>query len=289
YESALALLKQRRVLEAKEKLLLARRALYDAAYPEAKELERARLRGELSVGLSFEIALALARIHLSNREDAALYPELRLIEGGRPWMSEEEEVDAHLFDVLASTSGGDLVSSPSAAVRAYAGHFSSAGRDLATAKQRDLSMRGDAFELMGLGFDPLDHRQASSNTAQKSGRLVWVSEQVTSVEEGTLRLDFLRDYEVPVKCWTTKTISNVNDFTGRVYYEQKCTYKTQTGGYSLVVPAPSTMEVRPGDEVAFFATISRRVGAHDVLLVEPSYVRVSRDGRALWFMGVMRP
>jgi len=285
YDRATQLLEDRRVLAATEQLLEARRALYGAAYPTAKELEDARLSGELSMGMSFEIALALARIHLGNRDDAALNPELRLIERGRPWMTDDEELDAHLFDVLASSAEGQP---PSAAVRAYAGHFSTAGRALEAAKQRDLAMRGEAFELMGVELDPLGHRQASSNTAQKSGRLVWISERVTSVADGKLRFDFLRDYQVPVKCWTTKTISNVNDFTGRVYYEQKCTYKTQTGGYSLVVPAPANIDVQPGDEVAFFATVSRRVGAHDLLLFEPSYVRVSRGDGAIWFMGQAR-
>lgn len=269
---------------ATAKLLEARQQLFTAAYPSAVALEAAYKNGSLEKGLSYEIASALARTYFEQGDKANLYPELAIIKNGRKWLEKDKEIQVRLFDILADTKG-KMTPKPTDAVKRYAGRYSTVGKELKSVKEVAHAQRGESYNMLGVAVETISHRMAGSSTAESAGKVVYMEAPVSLVKGKSLRFDFRSEYQVPVKCRNTKEVSNVNLYTGRVSYKQKCTYKKVKTGYTMVVPAPKGVKVKKGDIVAFYAAVGKRLGKFDVSLTKPGYVRVAPGGQTQWFLG----
>jgi len=267
------------------KLGEARQTLYSTAYPSAIALETAYVNGSLEKGLSYEISAAMARAHFEQDDKAKLYPELSIIKNGRTWMSKDEEVQVRMFDILADRDG-KLTPKPTEAVRRYAGRYSKVGKEFKAVKELANARRGEAYNMLGVEIETISNRQAGSNTDEKVGQVVYMKDAVIDrVQGSTVQFDFKSSYKVPTSCRNTKEVSHVNLYTGRVSYVQKCKYKTVKDGYVIVVPTPKGVKLAKGDRVSFYATVKKRDGKFNVVLKDPGYVRVSKDGKTTWFLG----
>ncbi|CAN0488527.1 unnamed protein product, partial [Laminaria digitata] len=284
FEEGMAALEKGDSAAAEAKLLEARQTLFSSAYPSALALDAAYKNGNLEKGLSYEISAGLARTYFENNEKSKLYPELAIIQNGRKWLTKEEEIQVRLFDILADREG-KLSPKPTDPVKRYAGRYSDLGKQYKGVKEIADASRGEAYNMLGVAIETLTHRQAGSNTAEKVGQVVWLEEPISLVKGNTLRFDFRNEYKVPTKCWNTKEVEGVNLYTGRVYYKQKCKYKTEKSGYTIVVPAPEGIKVKKGDVVSFYGVIDKRKGDFDVMIKDPGYVRVAPGGETKWFLG----
>ena len=269
---------------AVKKLLAARQQLYQTAYPSAVALDAAYGNGSLEKGLSYEISAALARIYFEQGNKAKLYPELSIIKNGRPWLSQDEELQVRMFDILADRKD-KLSPKPTDTVRRYAGRYSKIGKEFKAVKEVAEARRGEAYGQLGVEVETISHRSAGSNAKDNVGKVVYVEEPVTKVDGKNLRFDFRKKYKVATKCWRTNKIAGYNVYTGRVYYTEKCKYKTVKDGYSLLVKKPKGVKVRKGDIVSFYAFVGKKKGKFDLKLVKPGYVRVAPNGQTKWFLG----
>ena len=265
-------------------LQAAREALYRAAYPTVATLHEAYLRGDLERGLSYEIALARARIHAARGAAPALYAELSLVERGRPWTSEAEELHVRLHDLLADETG-TLAPLPTDAARRYAARPAGVGHGIKAAWRVAEAGRGQAFRAFGLTVAPISHRSLALDAADSRGKIAFVEAPVTRVVGDDLRFDFRTGYRVPTKCWRTDEIASYSVYTGRVTYHEKCQYKKVEDGYSLVVGKPADVPVAKGDTVSFFAVVGSKQGDFDVRLLQPAFVRIASKGQTRWLLG----
>lgn len=264
-------------------LYAAREALFAGAWPNSLAFDTALASGALRTGLSYEIAKVIARVHFDQGDKARLYPELQIIKTGRAWMSKADETTVRLYDILADGSGR-LTPKTTDAVRRYAARYAKETEAWRTVKDTARAMSGQAYGLLGVDLKTISHRHAASQPAATAGKVVWVDESVDAVSGGDLRFDLRRSYEVPTRCWNTRKISHVNLWTGRVYYAQKCNYKTVHDGYYLVVARPAGVPVSKGDKVSFYAAVGPKKG-DDLHLVDAGFVRVAPSGKTTWYAG----
>ncbi len=264
-------------------LYKARETLFAGAWPNALAFDTALASGALRTGLSYEISAAIARAHFDQGDKAKLYPELAIIKTGRKWLSKEDETTVRLYNILADRKG-KLTPKTTDQVRRYASRYAKETRAWRTVKDTAKASSGEAYSLLGVDLQTISHRRAASKPTENAGKIVWVKEPVTSVSGRNLRFDFRRSYKVPTKCWNTRKISHVNLWTGRVYYQQKCKYKTVRDGYYLVVAGPPGVRVKKGDQVSFYAAVGAKKG-NDLRLVDAGYVRVAPKGKTRWYTG----
>lgn len=284
YDQGKAAMDSGDVKTAQAKLLEARQALFSAAYPSAVALDAAYANGSLEKGLSYEIAAALAQLYFEQGNKAKLYPELSIIKTGRTWLSQDQELQVRLFDILADRTG-KLAPKPTDTVRRYAGRYSKVGKEFKAVKEVAEARRGEAYGMLGVEIETISHRSAGSNPKDNVGKVVRVEEPVTKVEGNMLRFDFRRKYKVATKCWRTNKVAGYNVYTGRVYYQEKCKYKNVKDGYSLLVKKPRGVKIKKGDIVSFYAFVGKKQGKFDLKLKKPGYVRVAPNGQTKWFLG----
>ena len=267
------------------KLLEARQTLYSKAYPSGVALETAYQNGLLELGMSYEIAANLAKIYFEDGDKTKLYPELSLIKGGRKWMEKDKELMFRMYQILTDRKG---TKAPKASelVQRYAGRYSDERQKLAGIADVAKAQTGEAYNLLGVSMETISTYQAGNSTEKNIGKITHLKDEtVSSVSGGQLNFDFRGEYKEPYNCKSTGKISSINYVTGRVYYQQKCQYRTKKRGYILHVPAPKGVSIKKGDKVDIYAAVSKKRGQFDVMLADPGFVRVSSGGATTWFLG----
>ncbi len=284
YQAGVAALEAGDYAGALTKLHEARQALFEKAWPSSVALEAAVNQGDVNNGLSYEIAAAIARVHFEKGDTAALYPELAIIKEGRKWGTPEQELQVRLYNILADRNGR-LAPQATDLVKRYASSYSNEAKPWRNAREAAEAAEGEAYNMLGVALKTVSHRHAASEPDKNAGAVVFIDEKVTEVAGNKLRFDFRQSYQVPTNCWRTGRISSVNIYTGRVYYEQKCNYKTVKEGYFLVVDKPKGATVKKGDKVSFYATVGKKTGSN-LNLDNAGFIRVAPEGKTTWFLGV---
>lgn len=270
--------------KAAAKLIEARKKLYMEAYPSSVAIETAIKNNALQKGLSYEISAALAKIYFEEGDKAKLYPELSIIKSGRVWLSKEQELQVRLYDLLADYRK-KMSPQPTDLVRRYASRYSDTAKTYKLTKDEASAKVGEAYNMLGVKEETVSHRSAGSNPADHVGKIVKMTETISSVAGGKLRFDYRGSYKKPVKCWRTGKVAGVNLYTGRMIYEQKCKYQTVKTGYYIVTKAPKGYKLKKGDKVTFYATVGKKKG-NDVNFDNPNYVIIAPGGMTKSYMGV---
>ncbi len=284
YEEARELMDDGEFDEALAKLQEARTTLYQSAYPSAVAMETAVTNRTIERGLSHEIAAAIAEIHFHQGDRAKMYPELSILQNGRTWLDEEDELKAHLHQILADRDG-DMVPQTTERVQRYAGEFSDTATQFRRVAERADARSGEAYRMLGVDLDPISERQVLMNPDDAQGEVIRLEEEVTNVAGGNLEFDFRATREVATNCRNTNEVASANVYTGEVRYRQECDSKQIEEGYVLSASAPSGVQVQQGDIVELYATVGSASG-DNVTLNTPGVVRVMREGETVWYQGV---
>ncbi len=180
----------------------AREALFKKAYPSAVALDAAVANGTINKGLSYEIAAGIARIHFERGDLAKLYPELAIIQVGRPWLDQAKELEVRLYDILGDRDG-KMAPKATELVKRYAGRYSGVQKQWKLARQAADARTGEAYNMLGVALETIKHRSAGSDPEGNAGKVVFVEEPVTAMSGKSLRFELERSYKVATKCWST--------------------------------------------------------------------------------------
>lgn len=284
FEEGKELMDEGNLDEALAKFEEARETLYENAYTSGVAMETAVTNRTIELGLSYEIASAIAEVYFQQGDRSKMYPELSIIRDGRPWFDDDEEFEIRLHQILADRDE-QMAPQPTDQVRRYAGEFSDTADEFRRANERAEARSGESYAMLGVNLDPISERALALDADDATGEVIHLEEEVSSVSGGQIRFDFRETRTVAHNCRSTGEVAGANVYTGEVRYQQECDEKEVEEGYVLSAPNPGNAPIQSGDTVELYATVGD-VGDETVSLNDPGVVRVMSEGETSWYLGV---
>lgn len=247
-------------------LLQARRALFDAD-------ERAIV--PVTEGLSWSIALELARLYQGRPERRSdYYREFNLVDQGHPWVAADDERAVYLRErsSLLGLRPDETVERSQQAARKRKRGAAKEGRD--------------AVEPKSMLNRALVHTFAVDNSFLKAGKTRFrVEVQPTAVKDGKMVFSSpTANDDRPTSCKDGEVLGG--GMNGVLARERTCVWPQVPAKHHLYVAIPDGVDVKMGDTVTFYGTVTSTEGEMGVQMDQTSMVHVRRGGKTTYAFGV---